>query len=191
MEEKHDTSRNIIIAIIVIAIIAVLGYFIYNSTLDNDEEAITNEVEDMVDDNDNNNEFDEVGAYSGMETYGDEEATGTIELVLADDGTATLVLAYDETSEYTGTYNKNGDSITFTADTEEETDTNNSVIDDATNDNDTTTGDDTTGTTNESTSNTTFNFRIDNDTLYYTSKETNEEVMLDKVERNTLQYIEE
>lgn len=189
MEEKHDTSRNIIIAIIVIAIIAVLGYFVYTSTLDNDDEAISNEVEDMVDeDNNNNNEFDEVGSYTGMETYGDDEATGTIELVLEEDGTATLVLAYNDTNEYTGTYNKNGDSITFTASSEEETNTDNSVVDDAT---DSIVGDDTTGTTNENTSDETFDFTINDDKLYYTSKETNEEVMLDKVERNTLQYIEE
>ena len=63
MEEKHDTSRNIIIAILVIAIIAVLGYFIYTSTLDNEEEAIPNEVEDTVPDV-NDNTFDEIGAYS-------------------------------------------------------------------------------------------------------------------------------
>ena len=184
MEEKHDTSRNIIIAIIVIAIIAVLGYFIYTSTLDNDEEAITNEVEDMVDDatdNNNDNEFDEVGAYTGMETYGDEEATATIELVLNDDNTATLVLAYDETSEYSGTYTKDGDNITFTADNEEETTTDNSVIDDT---------NDSVGTTTENTDNTTFSFTVKDDNLYYTSKETNEDVMLDKVDRDTLQYIE-
>lgn len=181
MEEKNDTNRSIIIAIIVIAIIAVLGYFIYASTLDNEEDAITDEIEDMVDDTDDDNEFDEVGAYTGMETYGDEQATGTIELILEEDGTATLVLAYDDTKEYTGTYTKVGNNITFTADSET-TDNDNSVIDDALED-------DTNDETTESSS-TTFNFMIENEALYYTSEETNEDVMLDKVERNTLQYIE-
>ena len=180
MEEKHNASRNIIIAIIVIAIIAILGYLVYASTLDNDTQAIPDEVEDMVDEN---NEFDEVGSYTGMETYGDEEATGTIELVLKKDNTAILVLAYDDTKEYTGTYTKDGDNIILTADTEEKT-TDNSVLEENANNN-------TTGQTTDKTSNETFNFTVNDDTLYYTSKETNEEIKLDKVDRNTLQYIEE
>ncbi len=181
MKEKNDTSRSIIIAIIVIAIIAILGYFVYTSTLNSDEDAITDEIESIVDDTDDTAEFDEVGAYTGMETYGDEQATGTIELVLDEDGTATLVLAYDDTKKYTGTYSKSGDNITFIADTLS-TDTDNSLLDDATED-------DTNDSTTED-SNAIFNFIIENDMLYYTSEETNEEVSLDKVERNTLQYIE-
>ncbi len=190
MEEKHDTSRNIIIAVLVIAIIAILGYFVYTSTLDNEEEAIPNEVEDIVDDDET---FNEVGSYTGMETFGDDEATGTIELVLANDGTGTLVLAYEDTNEYTGTYRKSGNSITFTADSKEETNTDNSVVDDTidnitdSDDN----GDNVKGETSEDVTSETFNFRIENGTLYYTSKETGEDVVLDKVKRNTLQYIEE
>lgn len=184
MEEKHDTSRNIIIAILVIAIIAVLGYFIYTSTLDNEEEAIPNEVEDTVPEV-TNDEFDEVGAYSGMETYGDEEATGTVELILNDDKTASLALAYDDTKEYTGTYTKNSDKITFTADDENSSDNDGMVedtIDDITNNED--------DNENTNSNNTTFTFTISDDTLYFTSDETGEEIKLDKVSTNTLQYLE-
>ena len=189
MEEKHDTSRNIIIAILVIAIIAVLGYFIYTSTLDNEEEAIPNEVEDTVPEV-NDNTFDEIGAYSGMETYGDEEATGTVELILNDDNTASLALIYDDTREYTGTYTKDGDTITFTADDENTSDNDGVVedtIDDITNNEDNTdNNDNNTNSNNE----TTFTFTISDDTLYFTSEETGDEIKLDKVSTNTLQYLE-
>ena len=181
MEEKHDTSRNIIIAILVIAIIAVLGYFIYTSTLDNEEEAIPNETPEVVPEV-TEDEFDEIGAYTGMETYGDEESTGTVELILNDDNTASLALVYNDTKEYTGTYTKDGDEITFTADNET-TSEDNSVLDNVTDnaENETTDSDN-----NE----TTFTFTVSDDTLYFTSDETGEEIKLDKVNENTLQYLE-
>ena len=190
MEEKHDTSRNILIAIIIIVIIAIVGYFIYNATLDNEEEAIPNDTNDNIVEE----EFDEIGTYSGMETYGEEAATGTVELELETDGTATLVLVYNDTNEYKGTYTKNGDNITFTANsnesaateslTEEALDGDEEIIEDGDIDNNTNDDIDT-----EDNSNKTFEFKIKNNTLVYLSAETGSEVMLTKVDKNTLEYI--
>ena len=190
MEEIHDTSRNILIAIIIIVIIAIVGYFIYNATLDNEEEAIPNDTNDNIVEE----EFDEIGTYSGMETYGEEEATGTVELELETDGTATLVLVYNDTNEYKGTYTKNGDNITFTANsnesaateslTEEALDGDEEIIEDGDIDNNTNDDIDT-----EDNSNKTFEFKIKNNTLVYLSAETGSEVMLTKVDKNTLEYI--
>ena len=204
MEEKNDTSRNIIIAIIVIAIIAVIGYFIYNSTLKNDVDNTLDGANDVIDDitNDNDN-FDEVGAFLGKETYGDEEATANIELVLNRDKTASLVLVYNDTQKYTGTYTKSGKTITFTVDTTNNTSNNDTIDNTANNGNNTnnnTTNDNNTindNTTNDNTVNNnttngkTFTFTISDDDLYYTSKETNNKIKLDKVDRDTLQYINE
>ena len=158
MEEKNDTSKNIIIAIIIIIIVAVIGYFIYTSTLKDEEKTIEDDVNDVIDDV-KDDSFDEVGAFSGMETYGDEEASAQIELVLEKDNTATLYLHYKDDEKYTGTYVKNGNTITFTADS-----TDTSKV---------------------------FTFTIEDNDLYYTSKETNNKIKLDKVDKDTLQYITE
>lgn len=193
MDEQSNTGRNIIIAIIVIAIIAVLGYFIYNSTLKDDAKAIEDDIDEVVPDMDKD-EFDEVGAFSGMETYGDEAANARIELVLNEDKTASLVLNYGSTEKYEGTYTKDGDTITFTTNG-----TNNDTTDNTANNsasgsngkNDTTDNAVDDKADNQTSSAKTFTFTIEDNSLYYTSLETNEKVKLDKTSRDTLQYINE
>lgn len=174
MEEKNDTSKNIIIAIIVIVLALLIGYFIYTSTLKDDEKTIEDDVNDVIDDV-KDNSFDEVGAFSGMETYGDEEASGKVELVLNKDKTATFALHYKEDKIYSGTYVKSDNTITLTT-----SDTNITDTSDKTDTKEKTTTEDTSKV---------FTFTIEDNDLYYTSEETNNKIKLTKTDKDTLQYI--
>lgn len=203
MEEKNDMSRGVIIAIIILAIVALVGYFILNKSLKNDNDAIEDMVPDVMDEN---KSFDEVGSFMGTETYGEKESGANIELVLNDDKTATLVLVYDETKKYEGTYTKKDNEITFTSNSSVNTDTNN-MENYNTNDNLNMTEEDDASDTNapkenddsdtnspeenDKTKEDTFVFTVSDGSLYYHSQETNEKIKMNKVSKNDLNYINE
>ncbi len=185
MDEKRDnTTLTVIIVIGIILIVGVVAYFIYANTKANDkvDEPTVSENDKVKDEAE---DIDVVGAYSGEYTATDDNektTTGTIELVLDEDGKAKIVKSLTSEDVLTGTYVVNTKKITVTVD-KKTTDTA------GTN----TTGTDTTGTnnkTNKVEENTVYEFTVNSDdSLTYTDTKTTKTVKMKKDKLDNLKFI--
>ena len=184
MEERknhHEENNTGMIIAAVIAIVLIIGLIAYFVMGNKDVEDAIDDVKDTTEniiENDNETKTmsdiagsyqAKIGASAGIDEDTNVDEDDYIELVLREDGTASLVITTNSKNTITGNYTLTDRTITINSD-----ETN------ATNDNN----------TNEitNTTNTTYQFTINDDnTLNYMNGDNN--ITLSKVENNTLKYI--
>lgn len=183
--EKKDNTMTIIIVIIVVIIIALAGYFIMTGTQNKQDQKAPNVNDNTeIDNTDRNDETAVAGSYSGSlskdeslvedakdAVTGEDDAEGTIELYLDNDGTAQIAINEDVID---GTYTVDSKKIT--------------VVKNNTNTNAGTTNNTDNNETKNTTTAATYEFTInDDDTLEYNDND--QKATLKKTTKTNLKYI--
>ncbi|MBR2833596.1 MAG: hypothetical protein IKE75_04130 [Bacilli bacterium] len=188
--DHHEGSNNtgmIIAAVIaVLLVIGLIAYFVMgNNNVEDAIDDVKDTTENIIDnDNETKTMSDVAGSYQAKigDSAGVDEDTGAdednyIELVLREDGTASLVMTADSKDVITGSYTISNNMIRISGDNKTTETTNQ----------DGTTVENTTDNNMQANSQTyTFTINADN-TLGYMSG--NDNVTLSKVEKTTLKYI--
>ncbi|MBR3363049.1 MAG: hypothetical protein IKG40_03890 [Bacilli bacterium] len=179
-EEKNNTGMTIAAIIAILLIIGLIAYFVMgNKDVEDAIDDVKDTTENIIEnDNETKTMSDVVGSYQakiGASTGIDEDTTADeddyIELVLREDGTASLVITTNNKDITTGNYTVENNTITITATTTTNTNKkdNNNTMD-----------------TIDNTENYQFTINDDNTLNYMNDTNT---ITLSKVESNTLKYI--
>ena len=188
-EERSNTGMVIAAVVAVLLVIGLIAYFVMgNNDVEDAIDDVKDTTENIIDnDNDTKTMSDIAGSYQAKigNSAGIDEDTAAdeddyIELVLREDGTASLVITKNNKNTITGSYTISDNMIRMSSDTVNNTDTTGT-------NNIGTTG--TTGTNDTTTdTNQMYEFTINDDnTLNYLNGTDN--VTLSKVENNNLKYL--